>query len=222
MKNCENCKLEHDGKYGSGRFCTSKCARGFSSKEKRLEINKKVSLKLSFEPYKIICKECNNEFIHKRKKQIFCNNLCSANYRSKDLNYLKKISLKSKKRCNTLEERIRLKSIGRLGGYGKKGYTLNGTYYQSNFEKQCFEYLELNNIIFEAHKNLPNDARETDIYLVNKDIWIELDGINREKKRKYIGKNYNKWIDKINQYKALNLELKIIYTFEEFINYIGK
>lgn len=41
---CENCKLEHTTIYGSGRFCSRKCARGFSTKAKRLEINKKVSL----------------------------------------------------------------------------------------------------------------------------------------------------------------------------------
>lgn len=29
---CENCGKEHDGKYGSGRFCCAKCARGFSTK----------------------------------------------------------------------------------------------------------------------------------------------------------------------------------------------
>lgn len=33
MKNCENCGIEHDGKYGSGRFCSSKCSRGFSGKK---------------------------------------------------------------------------------------------------------------------------------------------------------------------------------------------
>lgn len=40
---CENCKRKHDGKYGSGRFCTKECARGFSTKAKRKEINEKVS-----------------------------------------------------------------------------------------------------------------------------------------------------------------------------------
>lgn len=40
---CENCEAEHDGEYGSGRFCSSKCAKGFSTKSKRDEINKKVS-----------------------------------------------------------------------------------------------------------------------------------------------------------------------------------
>jgi hypothetical protein len=43
---CENCELEHQGNYGSGRFCSSKCARSFSTKNKRLDINKKVSASL--------------------------------------------------------------------------------------------------------------------------------------------------------------------------------
>jgi len=40
---CENCGEKHNGEYGSGRFCSSKCARGFSTKAKRKEINEKVS-----------------------------------------------------------------------------------------------------------------------------------------------------------------------------------
>lgn len=43
---CENCNNSHNGNYGSGRFCSNKCARCFSTKQKRLEINKKVSVKL--------------------------------------------------------------------------------------------------------------------------------------------------------------------------------
>jgi len=44
--NCENCNNIHDGNYGSGRFCNAKCARGFSTKQKRKEINEKVSKSL--------------------------------------------------------------------------------------------------------------------------------------------------------------------------------
>lgn len=44
---CEKCGEEHNGEYGSGRFCNSKCARGFSTIEKRKEINRKVSKLLS-------------------------------------------------------------------------------------------------------------------------------------------------------------------------------
>lgn len=41
--NCENCKTQHNGLYASGRFCSKKCAKGFSTKKNRAEINKKVS-----------------------------------------------------------------------------------------------------------------------------------------------------------------------------------
>ena len=44
---CEKCLKIHDGSSGSGRFCSSKCARSFSTKNKRAEINKKVSEALS-------------------------------------------------------------------------------------------------------------------------------------------------------------------------------
>lgn len=44
---CENCNINHNGIYGSGRFCSKECARSFSTKDKRADINKKVSDKLS-------------------------------------------------------------------------------------------------------------------------------------------------------------------------------
>ena len=40
------CEEEHDGLYGTGRFCNQKCARGFSTKAKRSDINTRVSLAL--------------------------------------------------------------------------------------------------------------------------------------------------------------------------------
>ena len=45
---CENssCLLEHDGSFGSGRFCSSACSHSFSSKIKRAETNLKVSIVL--------------------------------------------------------------------------------------------------------------------------------------------------------------------------------
>lgn len=43
---CENCLEEHSGNYGSGRFCSSRCARSFSTKDKRKEISEKVSKSL--------------------------------------------------------------------------------------------------------------------------------------------------------------------------------
>ena len=49
MNTCENCGNLHDGTYGSGRFCSTKCSRGFSTKAKRNEINDKVSKTLSYD-----------------------------------------------------------------------------------------------------------------------------------------------------------------------------
>lgn len=42
-KQCENCSILITEKYGSGRFCSSQCARSFSTKKNRNDISKKVS-----------------------------------------------------------------------------------------------------------------------------------------------------------------------------------
>ena len=34
---CENCGKEHDGSYGSGRFCSKLCAHSFVGKSKTTE-----------------------------------------------------------------------------------------------------------------------------------------------------------------------------------------
>ena len=43
---CEACKGDHDGLYGSGRFCSPQCARFYSTKDKRADINQRVSATL--------------------------------------------------------------------------------------------------------------------------------------------------------------------------------
>jgi hypothetical protein len=50
LKSCENCTTLHDGTYGSGRFCSIGCARGFATKASRLKINQEVSAKLKGKP----------------------------------------------------------------------------------------------------------------------------------------------------------------------------
>ena len=34
MKICENCGKEHDGSYGSGRFCSHSCQASFTNKNR--------------------------------------------------------------------------------------------------------------------------------------------------------------------------------------------
>lgn len=61
------------------RFCSERCARGFSSEEKREEINRKVSGKLRKK--RSFCKDCNKE-LDKRNKTGFCFS-CYKNHHSK-------------------------------------------------------------------------------------------------------------------------------------------
>ena len=78
MKVCENCEAEHDGSYGSGRFCSTKCARGFSTKAKRKEINEKVSKKLKKElkTYEKECKVCDSIFLTNKENRTVCSKKC--------------------------------------------------------------------------------------------------------------------------------------------------
>ena len=99
---CENCKTNHDGTYGSGRFCTSKCARGFSTKEKRSLINEKVSTKL-FGIYKtedtrikVECPHCFVLFHQKKRNQKYCSRQCNRKHCNEESKI--KISLKAKER----------------------------------------------------------------------------------------------------------------------------
>lgn len=113
---CENCNKNHNGEYGSGRFCSAKCARGFSTKNKRAEINQKVSAKLSGR--KLSAKhikniEQGNNFNRKNNRiekkclnchslmlckvfQKFCTRTCWANYTEKT----KEPFLLYRQRCN--------------------------------------------------------------------------------------------------------------------------
>lgn len=50
MEPCEGCSRPQDGSYGSGRFCSARCARSHSTKSKRGEINQRVSLSMRGRP----------------------------------------------------------------------------------------------------------------------------------------------------------------------------
>ncbi len=84
---CENCSKECENAYGSGRFCGATCARGFSTKAKRLEINIKVSgtLKATYPvkprppkapPLSLICSECSCGYLSHFKNK-YCSKSCS-------------------------------------------------------------------------------------------------------------------------------------------------
>lgn len=67
---CENCGSEHDGNYGSGRFCSKKCARSYSTKNESKELK---------EANCIICG--SKIYINKRASIKTCKcEICSQNY----------------------------------------------------------------------------------------------------------------------------------------------
>ena len=82
---CENCNQEHDGSYGSGRFCSQRCAKAFSTKYNRKIANEKIKetfkkkqeLRIQ-EYYKNpkICIICNNVIPYNKRKRICCSEEC--------------------------------------------------------------------------------------------------------------------------------------------------
>ena len=116
---CEYCKKDHDSSYGSGRFCTVKCARGFATKSKRKEINKKVSETFSKTRkknyYMYICGYCDDKFISRSKNRKYCSRSCStkkyAEYKystdNPNLDNLKSILSKAGRRSIEIQKETR-------------------------------------------------------------------------------------------------------------------
>lgn len=99
---CENCQIHTKETYASGRFCSQKCSRSFSTKHKRKEINCKVSK--TFEKKGItldeiikICENCKKEFSvkNKKKNQKTCSRSCSRKLTWTSEDRRKKASIKT-------------------------------------------------------------------------------------------------------------------------------
>ena len=120
MSICETCNSEHDGSYGSGRFCDSKCARSYSTKAKRKEISEKVSRRLKGKPTyrpphksrKI--KECESDKCNKKFEIIitsdrrFCSKFCSS-YKTKLEKHVKENNYSKISYCEKCEKVIKSK-----------------------------------------------------------------------------------------------------------------
>lgn len=122
MIKCENCSNENEGKYASGRFCSSSCAKSFSTKNKRSLINSKLSKKLkgkklSPNTYQkrygkkinksTTCKYCKNTISDKKKVCHVCRPFINNIKLFKKLEVFEnsKNLLESNKRCiNKLKE----------------------------------------------------------------------------------------------------------------------
>lgn len=141
MKTCENCGSEILTNYGSNRFCSSKCARGFSTKNKRGEINEKVSKKLKkYDNIKLRCQNCKNEFIinHRKKNQIFCSKSCSIKYRDTG----KILSSETREKISNSIKELYKNGKNVLGGV-TKWYTYKNIKVQGTYELRTCVILDL-------------------------------------------------------------------------------
>ncbi len=138
MKTCENCGTDHIGNYGSGRFCSSKCSRGFSTKAKRSEINTKVSDKMKG-------KECWS----KGKTGIFSKETLEKMSRSQK-KYHKdnpgEASRRNSRPCSEeKKKKLSLVNSGKTGGYRERGGRGKQGWYKGIF---CNSSWELAYVIF--------------------------------------------------------------------------
>jgi len=148
MKKCETCDKEIIEKYGSGRFCSSFCARKFSTIAKRADINK-IARKKAIEriknnenneyngfikprtqTIKKHCPICGNEFESwKASDRTFCSRECM----DKDVKYEFRVKPPGGYRKNS--------------GRSKNGY-YRGVWCQSTYELAFVIYNLDNNIYF--------------------------------------------------------------------------
>jgi len=82
---CEKCSKEHDGSFGSGRFCSRSCAN--SRGKRSYETKKKISESLGGKNYAEIivlefCKICRKKLVNKQK--IYCSKSCSTKGQNND------------------------------------------------------------------------------------------------------------------------------------------
>lgn len=128
---CENCGIEHKGTYGSGRFCSKKCARGFSTKAKRKEINETVRKKLTKnkETIKLICEYCKTQFEVKlnKKQQQCCSISCATKLRGGWASAHKKVNW-SEVNKKSYADGHNYVAGGTTKWYDYKGIKVQGTY----------------------------------------------------------------------------------------------
>lgn len=114
---CENCGKEHDGSWGSGRFCSKSCAVAFGNKKRirTKETNEKISngVKKYYKEHKInyeyVCEKCGEKFFteHKIKNgvHIHCNKCKRKIIRIQDINSLTSIKDLSKRTVSKILNR---------------------------------------------------------------------------------------------------------------------
>jgi len=167
---CEKCQAEHDGSYASGRFCSSICAKSFSTFAKRTMINEKIRVKL-LKP-KTFCKGCGAQL--NRPTRSGYGKCCIHNSEE----YRQKLKNSVKGKCGGYREN---------SGRGKKGWynspIAGNVFLQSSWELLYAKYLDEQNILWKRNTTrfYYSDGNKQryyipDFYLPNENIYIEIKG----------------------------------------------
>lgn len=150
MPTCEYCGEGHAGSYGSGRFCSGRCARGFSTRAKRKSINGQVQLALSGRkvgnaakgahyPYSGSCGHCGAEYEVSNwqdARRKYCSDECRTRGRTESLSK----ALKGK--CG---------GVRRGSGRGHGGW-YRGVWCDSTYELAYLAWCELRGITVTRNK----------------------------------------------------------------------
>lgn len=151
---CENCGTQVLLNYGSNRFCSKECARGFSTKAKRLDINKKVGdrlrgikisskNKLDIKLDKCLvnrktkkikhCISCDDEIPHQRTYCIKCSNFQKYQQMFRKLNiHDANVLIANEKAVNLLKEEYFVNKLSLISIREKYGVQFNTIHFFLN------------------------------------------------------------------------------------------
>jgi hypothetical protein len=112
MVQCKTCKIEHDGKFGSGIFCSRKCSNTRIISEAQKEKVRQTLLTVNADKREAYtCPACGKDIERSKKRQKkYCNQTCASSMKMQDLN--RRNSVES---IWDLSSRTRSKVIERFG-----------------------------------------------------------------------------------------------------------
>lgn len=198
---CENCGKEHDGSYGSGRFCCVSCRvsftnknRGKHSKETKQKISESIHNKRTLKH----CKVCGNTFYRGegyKTSKVFCCEECHNNWSNNKHIYID---------FNTKVKKINATKH------------INNTYKKSKLEDECYILLKeyYPDIIRQYSSNVyPFNC---DFYIPSFDLYIEYNGFWTHGKHLF-NSNSKEDLNLINKWKSKNKKIydNAIYTWTD-------
>jgi hypothetical protein len=145
MKICEKCGKEHDGKFGSGRFCSRACANSrVHSEETKERISKSLKDKDSSTLKNIKCSFCGKaELVPARKAYLISCSLCRPYM--KNIGLFKKLGIYKESCCL---EKISIRALEILTDlYFNKKHTTEMIYNEFNIRTNTtFDFFKKYNI----------------------------------------------------------------------------